>query len=285
MTERPPIILIGAARSGTRFLRDILGAGPGTAMVPYDVNYIWRYGAEGLRHDALDAAALDDARARFIRKALASVARSRPGDRLIEKTVSNTLRVPFVNRVFPQAVFVHLIRDGRDVAESAMRQWRAPPDWRALRSKLRGLPLRNVGYVGWFAGNYARGLLRGRQGGGVWGPRFPGIDGLAATAGLAETCAVQWVASVEAATRDLAALPQTRVHTIRYEALVADDRALTALVAALDLAEPQTILARWQDRVRPDGPALWRDLPDPDRAVICARTAPLLTRLGYPRDD
>ena len=40
------VIIIGAARSGTKYLRDVLATAPNAARVPYDINYIWRYGSE-----------------------------------------------------------------------------------------------------------------------------------------------------------------------------------------------------------------------------------------------
>ena len=218
MTEPSPIILVAAARSGTKFLRDILASGHGTAAVPYDVNYIWRYGAEKAADDALDPAALTNKRRRFIQTSLRSLAKARKDDILIEKTVASTLRVPFVDAVFPDARYVHLIRDGREVTESAMRQWQAPPNWPALLQKVRDIPIQNLGYVGWFGLNFVKGLFSGRKGGKVWGPRFPGIDAMAERGPLAKVCAQQWLESYTRASLDLSNLSNaySRVFTIRY---------------------------------------------------------------------
>ena len=49
------VIIIGAARSGTKYLRDVLATAPNAARVPYDINYIWRYGSESHPDDALPA--------------------------------------------------------------------------------------------------------------------------------------------------------------------------------------------------------------------------------------
>ena len=278
MTDPAPVILIGAARSGTKILRDILAASTGVRAVPYDVNYVWRYGAEG--DDMLDPETLTERRAQFIRRTIPRLAGARPGDVVVEKTVSNTLRVPFVDRVFPTARYVHLIRDGRDVAESAMRQWQAPPDWRALTRKLRGMPLANAGYVAWFGSNLLRGLAAGRSGGSVWGPRYPGVDEAAAQS-LATACAHQWVASVERARADLAALPGNRVFEIRYEDMVADPELVGDLARTLDLPDPAAVAAAARTRLCPTPPGAWRKLPDPDRSVFDAVLSPSLTRLGY----
>lgn len=283
MTEPSPIILIGAARSGTKFLRDVLASGTGTAAVPYDVNYVWRYGAERAEDDVLDPASLTEKRRGFIRKTLRSLAKANAGDILIEKTVASTLRVPFVEAVFPDARYVHLIRDGREVAESAMRQWQAPPNWSALFRKLQEIPVQNLGYVTWFGWNFAKGLLSGRKGGKVWGPRFPGIDRIVDEGPLSRVCAQQWLESYTRASADLlrVADADARVFTIRYEDLIRDDAALSALVGQLELPDKETILANFRKKLRPNEPQIWRGLPPEDLAVFDAILAPSLKKLGY----
>lgn len=279
--DASPIIILGAARSGTKFLRSVLASGKGVAAVPYDVNYVWRYGAETAPDDRLDPANLTARQSDFIRRTLPSLAGMKRQDVLIEKTVSNSLRVPYLAAVFPNARFVHLLRDGRDVTESAMRLWRAPPDWNGLFEKLHSMPLANLGYVGWFGWNFFKGLVAGRKGGKVWGPRYPGIDEDEQTLSLAETCALQWRHCVETAVADLRNIPQERVFQLRYEDLVANDTAIRNLVRLLDLPDPDATLAAWTAQLEAPGVAKWRKMPDPDRAAMLAVTTPLLTELGY----
>ncbi|MFO7608153.1 MAG: sulfotransferase, partial [Candidatus Krumholzibacteriia bacterium] len=119
-----PVVIIGAARSGTKILRSMLAAHPSLSAVPFDINYVWMARHQGRRDDELVAADATPAACRFIREYLGNFAA--PGTRVVEKTVGNTLRVPFVDRVFPDAVYIHLVRDGRDVAASARVQWRKP---------------------------------------------------------------------------------------------------------------------------------------------------------------
>lgn len=276
-----PIIIIGAARSGTKFLRDTLAAGPGTACVPYDVNYVWRYQAEHCPHDQLSADDLTAKQAQFIRKTLPRLARLHAGDLLIEKTVSNTLRVPYVAKVLPEARFVHLIRNGCNVTESAMRQWQSPPDWKALFTKLRSMPLNNAGYAAWFAKNMISGLGTGRQGGKVWGPRYPGIDEHARTKPLHEVCALQWQYSVDQARRDLATLPDRQVFEIRYEDLVSSTDVLVELIQALGLPGEQRITDAYNKNVKKDTASGWGRLSEAQQHTIRQTLAPTLTDLGY----
>ncbi|MDH5508429.1 MAG: sulfotransferase, partial [Anaerolineae bacterium] len=134
-----PVFLIGAARSGTKLLRDIVSQHPDVEKIPYDINYIWRFGNEKLSHDELTPSLLTPQIIKRIRQQFETYHAGR--SILIEKTVSNCLRIPFVAAVFPQAKFIHLIRHGEDVVESAYRQWIAPPDWNYIFEKARTFPL------------------------------------------------------------------------------------------------------------------------------------------------
>jgi hypothetical protein len=256
-----PIILIGAARSGTKFLRDLIGAAPGFAAVPYDVNYVWRTGNEGLDHDELDPVGLTEARRGTIRASIKALARrSDDRDTIVEKTVSNTLRVPFVDAIFPDARFLHLVRDGRAVTESALRMWKAPPDRRGLWRKLKELPPGQYSYVWWFARNYIKGRLSGREGGQVWGPRYRGILDDLARLPLEAVVARQWARSVTAATRDLAALPPERSLTIRYEDLLNNRESIAKLADFVGLGETEGLAARFDSTVDRDNSEKWRNI-------------------------
>jgi hypothetical protein len=164
-----------------------------------------------------------------------------------------------------------------------MRQWTTPPKWSALFKKAREIPAANLGYIGWFAANFVRGLFSGRQGGQVWGPRFPGIDALAATAPLAEVCARQWLESVTRAREALAQLPDAseRVFTINYEELVSSETSLEQLVTDLRLADAPLILASFRRKLSPSEPKLWQALPQDDLAIFNRVMGPALIDLGY----
>ena len=217
------LVLVGAARSGTKLLRDLIAAHPAVDRVPYDVNYIWRLGNDAVPHDELDPALATPRIRSRIRRHILKFSGGAPW--LVEKTVSNTLRVDFVDAVFPDARYVHLVRDGRDVAESAYRQWTAPPDWGAIIRKLPAFPLSMIGGYGV---RYAAAALRRAAGRGavratpVWGPAYRDIQHDLATRPLLDVCALQWQASVLRAFEALDRMDQNRVLLLRYEDLVRD---------------------------------------------------------------
>ena len=279
------VIIIGAARSGTKYLRDVLATAPNAARVPYDINYIWRYGSESHPDDALPASLVTDRKSRFIRTQVHRLAGIEPpaSTVILEKTVGSTLRIPFVDAVFPEAKFIHLVRDGRAVTESAMRQWQEPMNWRRLFEKVRGLPLQNLGYACWFATNFAKGLLSGRGGGRIWGPRYPGIDqDVAQGLDLVEICAKQWHNSVAAAREDLQSIPAERQITIRYDALVGGTDALRQVAEFCGLTNVESVLEAHRSGVIAKADDRWRvALSAGQKARIESIVAPLLRELGF----
>src|SRR5699024_6004984 len=111
--------------------RGVLAAPDNFYATPFDSNHVWRIGNANAPDDLLVPSSVEDSTARVIQDALWKLAAPQGGAEnsvLVEKTVSNTLRPDFVERVLPGARYILLIRDGRDVVESSYRMWNAPPD-------------------------------------------------------------------------------------------------------------------------------------------------------------
>jgi hypothetical protein len=279
-----PVVIVGAARSGTKFLRDVLAASPGTSVVPYDVNYLWRTGNESWPDDCLPVGRCDPGIAARIRRSLVGAAEIRSvgdGGILLEKTVSNCLRVPFVNAVLPDARFVHLVRDGRDVVESAMRMWTAPPQADYLLAKLRSFPLGNARYAFKYAWNMVAGRLGAGRGQKVWGPRYSGIDSDAERLDLLTVCATQWDACVTAALDGLSELAGDRVLTVRYEQFATSTDVVADLACRLGLPGVDDVVAEHRAVSRSDTIQSGRGLPAAQQARIEDLIGSSLARLGY----
>lgn len=124
--------------------------------------------------------------------------------------------------VFPNAKFIHLIRDGRDVAESVYRQWLAPPDWKYSLKKAMTFPLVDAfGYAVNYALSLGKKLLfQSSKIQPIWGVHYQGIEQDLLTKDLIEVCALQWVYSVQSASTALLTLSSKQVMTIRYETFV-----------------------------------------------------------------
>lgn len=229
--EYQPIIIIGAARSGTKLVRDLIASHPLVEKIPFDVNYIWRIGNESLTHDEIPPEGVTPKISARIRKYFESSRHGKPF--LIEKTVSNCLRVAAVHKVFPEAKFIHLYRDGWDVIESAYRQWMAPPDWRYILSKTMKYPLfMAFGYASSYAAKTLRQML-GRNHASIspWGPCYRGIYDDLETKPVLEVCAIQWSRCVKSSVKDLWVIPHTQVYHLRYENFIHNPQGMLIEIA------------------------------------------------------
>jgi hypothetical protein len=215
-----PIILIGAPRSGTKLVRDFIAEHPDVDKVPFDVDYIWRLGNEAVPYDEIPVDYLTPQKKQRILRMFESFRSGAPY--LIEKSVSNTMRVPYVHAVFPDARFIHLVRDGLDVVESIYRQWLTPPDIHHILEKAKTFPLREAfGYALSHARNtFLRLVMPKKKRIGSWGIRYTGIDEDVANKDLLEVCAIQWANCVAMALSDLSIIPSEQVLTIHYEDFV-----------------------------------------------------------------
>lgn len=125
------IVVLGAARSGTTWMHHMLCASPsvagtltGETWLFADVAPIWD---RAVRSAAGDGATLTAMRA-FCDALLSAVCVSAEGaSHVCEKTPTTVWWLPVVAQLYPDAHYVHVVRDGRDVALS-MARTRVPGD-------------------------------------------------------------------------------------------------------------------------------------------------------------
>lgn len=280
-----PVIIIGAGRSGTKFLRDVLRGSPEVSAVPYDVGYIWQLGNSQRQHDELDPEACQETHARQIRKLLLRMAEPAVSPKtrfLVEKSVSNTLNVPLVSRVFPDARFIHLIRDGRAVTESAVRMWRQPPKAGYLWKKLRYFPWRSYRHAIWYATNLVKGKLSAGRGQLIWGPRYDGIEEDARLLPLAVTCARQWKKCVTASRRGLSAISERNVLEVRYEELVRSTETIAEICDFIGLEDNGPVVDLFRENLQPQNNDKWQTaFAGPELELVLEEIGTTLAEMGY----
>jgi hypothetical protein len=131
--DAEPVFVVGAPRSGTTWLAELLQAHPSTVGIPQgETQMFWalaplwlsaeRRRGPGIRtlvtHDELVTAV------RAFCDALFEAARATQGPgatHFIEKTPAHAVHVARMHEVYPDAWFVHIVRDGRDVVRSIAR--------------------------------------------------------------------------------------------------------------------------------------------------------------------
>lgn len=276
-----PLVILGAPRSGTKLLRTLLGQSPACAPIPYGLNHIWRLGLPPSSPDPRPASDATRKRTREIRSLLLDFAAPVPSTGyLIEKTCANTLRVPFVNRVLPDAQFVHIVRDGRDAAVSARKKWQRPPTLDYLLGKIQYVPFRNTDFLLWYLQNLWRGFWMADGTVQYWGPRYDSMQNDLREHSLLNVCARQWRSCVQSCLNTTSRLPEHRLISLRYEALVSDPTVLDRLLSRLDLADPDAVRDRYQSIVHARSVGRWRrDLSSEEQDAIDALLRPTLDRL------
>jgi len=217
-----PVVIIGAPRSGTNMLRDVLCNLEGVATWPCDeINYIWRHGNLRYPSDELPPERATAPVRRYIRRQFDWVARRYDVETVVEKTCANALRVPFVDAVVPEAKYLFIRRDGLDAVGSAMARWKAPLDIPYLARKVRFVPATDLSY---YAGRYfwsrVYRLLSREQRLAFWGPQMDDMDELLARHPLDEVCALQWQRCVEQSRQALEAMDSSRWLEVGYEDFV-----------------------------------------------------------------
>jgi len=198
-----PVFIIGCGRSGTTILGRLLAQHPQLAYLN-EPRYIWLHEPRTdiwsqqaqlhngqLKLSAKDVTATASSK---IQKEFALQVYLQGRKRLVEKLPVNSFRINFINQIFPDALFIHLIRNGVEVAYSIAEYAKKEPWFGEEDYKWHSL----VDYavktgeqvlVHLCTDNLLRGML-------------------------------EWYLSVESAKEGLKALPSERSLEIRYENLI-----------------------------------------------------------------
>jgi hypothetical protein len=285
-TQIAPVFLLGAGRSGTKFLRDILGVSSNVSIIPYDVGYVWRYRNEKIPHDEFTLDLLNDSIKQYVRKTLPQLVK-KDFDKsnatiLIEKSVPNTLRPAFVQAIYPEAKFIHLIRDGRAVTESAMRLWQASPERGYLLKKLQYFPWKNYKYALWYIANMIKGKLSSGRGQQIWGSVYKGLIEDAKTLPLETVCARQWKKCIEISLSQLSEFDKKNVIEVHYEDLMQDAKALESICEFIGINDKNTVVKNYESKVVRTHADKWKISLKPEQLeLINNEIAILNTTLGY----
>jgi hypothetical protein len=244
--EERLVFVVGSPRSGTTFTASALGSLPG--FVDLDEVQPWKAAIPPLlgRPNAEVGRRLRTILERVRRLGLAS------GLRGVEQTPETSFVLAAVLEAYADAVAVHVVRDGRDVAASLLeRGWLSAE---RTGTDDAGLPF----------GPY---------------PRFwvePGRADEFTAASDATRAAWAWRRYVTAA----GAVPERTVE-VRYEQLVADPAAAAAPVAAA-LVVDERLVADAFARVHDRSAGRWRrDLTAAQLADVEREAGPALAALGY----
>ena len=163
--SKAPVFVLGCGRSGTKFLYHTLLSAGGFAVYHAESNAFnllgLRFGnlsnrrnrrqlldayytsklfqRTALDREDIDSRVMEDCRntGDFLRIVMEAIARKQGVDRWAEATPLHLLYLPVIKKLIPDALVVHIIRDGRDVTASLHRiGWIRPLPWDRSRAFL-----------------------------------------------------------------------------------------------------------------------------------------------------
>jgi len=254
MTSYIPVLILGAPRSGTNMLRDVMTKLPGIATWPCDeINYIWRHG--NLRYPS-DEFTVDMARPgtiRYIRKQFEWVAKKYDAHTVVEKTCANSVRVDFVDQVMPEAKYIFIRRDGFDAVGSAIKRWTAEIDLSYLARKARFVPAADLPYYSFrYLLNRIYRILSDQKRLAFWGPKLDGMEAMLRKYSLEEVCAIQWKKCVEDTVMSLSKMTPDRWIEVCYEKFVTEpEMSLKGILDFLNIQASTESIAKAIEGVSP----------------------------------
>jgi hypothetical protein len=270
-----PIFIVNPPRSGSSLLFETLAQAPNVYTVGGESHQI----VEGIRGLGIAASNFDSnclderhatpeivatLRERFERQ-LRNRDNAPPGAgriRMLEKTPKNALRIPFLAKAFPEARFIYLYRDPRQVLASMMEGWESGrfvmypdlPGWTGER------PWSFLLTLGW-----------------------RDLNGLP----LEHLAAGQWASAMKTLLDSLDQLPADRWSAARYDALLVDPNAEIARICKnVDIEWDRTLgqeLPIARHTVSKPSADKWRGRGDEIKRVL-APLGPMLERAARAAD-
>ncbi|MDR2877074.1 MAG: sulfotransferase [Chromatiales bacterium] len=181
-----------------------------------------------------------------LRRAFSSIRRGAHGDIVLSKRTSNNRRISALNKVFPNARYIHVIRDGREVADSLLRvEW-----W--------------GGHRVWWDGRTAEEMERS------------GEDSLT-------IAARNWVYEMQELNHGLSSIAAQRILEVRYENLLADpERCLVDILGFIGIEADAEYLKAIRSLKLHYRPGSWqRRWSEAQLATVLQEQSALLNGLGY----
>ncbi|MDY6904772.1 MAG: sulfotransferase [Thermodesulfobacteriota bacterium] len=296
--------IVGSPRSGTTILGKILDGHDNIAQW-YEPYFIWDKKFRNARDDVRSAMDCTPAISRYIYNKFRKYKKRRGCRVVIDKSPRNSLKIPFIRHIFPNAKFVHIIRDGRDATLSIHKEWqrrmsivegqgrekkfnyreafKTITKWLErqpfIDDKMRALYFETRGNIF----NKTRHLNRLRWNGEVgWGPQFADWKDAKQRYTLLQFNAMQWERCVSSILQHWDDIPEANRLQFRYEDMLTQpERIFVDLMNFLDVSVDEAFFQflptlkvnnfnKWQTAFAP-----------PEIEEIKPILTPMLQQLGY----
>ena len=248
------LFIIGAPRSGTNLLRDLLCSQLHIDTWPCDeINYIWRIGRSLNESDFLSSG-FNSYQSKYItskfQNKLDSISTHLNGSLapvLVEKTCANCLRVDHISNLFPNSKFIYLRRNPYDAVYSSIQRWTGSFDLNYIMQKARFIPKRDIlRYAYSFSVNRIMQYLSSDKKLKQWGPILDDPLMPKNLNTVEEICTEQWFMCnhfAELAFSNTSKFNHNNFYTLTYENLISNPYAsLSCLFDSLSIPYDQSIL-------------------------------------------
>lgn len=220
LVYKDPVLIIGAPRSGTKMLRELLKLHPKIIGPVYEKERVWSYGNMNRFGKSIHENQITPVIKDYIRKHFDKIAKKNPGKLIVDKNVPNSLRIEFVREVFPKAPVIYIVRDGRDAVSSIRNMWESPLELKYIFQN-RAFPLEEIPFFVKLQIQWYFQILTGKQKHAKWwGPRFDDMDELVENYPLIEVCCIQYKRCVEAVEKSMINLKISNFIQVKYENII-----------------------------------------------------------------
>jgi hypothetical protein len=266
---KPPIILFGNTRSGSTIVQKVMDVHP-EVVKWYEPRTLWLYADPGRRHDEFDEKDATDKVKRYIRKQFLKFQKQHGNRVVLEKTPANILKIPYVRAIFPDAIFLFIVRNPFSFISSVELKWQRPITSKGIRRNLKSAPITQLHhYAGrLFMQRLEKWILR-RKYMSIWGPRYKGIDQDLKKHSMLTVIARQWSECSKKAEKDLTLFSNGQVLRLRYEDFVENPISdMERICAHCGLEMTAKMVNAANEWVKSDRQDKWRRFDSRDLAQI-----------------
>lgn len=298
------VFIIGSPRSGTTILGEILDKHDQISQW-YEPYFVWDLHFRTRLHDERTAEEATPRICNQIYTAFLKYKKKTGSKIVVDKSPRNSLKIPFIRKIFPQARFIHILRDGRDATLSIHKEWLRRKSIVDDPQKINHFDYKNALMVAdkwlqrqsfmmdkiralWFEThghfiNKKKHLNRLRWNGEVgWGPRFKGWETLFYEKSMLQFNAIQWLKCIESIEKNLSKIPVEQKIEIRYEELIKKgEQIITYILKFLELEAKKDF---WKSipELKATNFNKWKNEFSKDQiSQIHAILTPMLIELGY----
>ncbi|MFP4445255.1 MAG: DUF2304 family protein [Desulfosudaceae bacterium] len=293
------VFLIGSPRSGTTILENILNCHEKITEF-YEPYFLWEHFFRVDDNDVWDRRDLTPRAATVIQREFATFARRCDKHLVLDKLPTHSFNIPLIQQIFPEARWIHILRDGRDVTLSIHKEWEKRKQmvenkdfvslYHTAKAMLDRQPFWRYKFMAVtheltksFSLNPYRYLNKSRwKGQAGWGPRFEGWQDYLQSHTALEFNAMQWVKTVEAVQAHWAQIPEKNKIEVRYEDLLSDPVAVISSIIDFLGYRPQEGFFEKIPELITDNVEKWKDeFTEVQIETIKPILTPLLEKTGY----